>query len=435
MHKLTFYCINCYYGAYYGQIPEFGDEMEHFAVIQSLCRVGLDTGNGRFRRQVERLLERLVKAGDDDDAATLTRLLAAKSEVGKLTPSVVQVSRTLVQGDELTANVHAPADRETSVPLAEIILDPGRDLPEPIHNGTLRLALTALVDEWAKVDALRAMGVEPSRSCLLYGPPGTGKTLTALMLSQRLGLPVVNARIDGLVSSFLGTTARNIANLFDFANRYRCVLLLDEFDALAKMRDDPHELGEIKRVVNTLLQNLDARKGVGLTIAITNHESLLDTAVWRRFENHIRVELPDLETRLQMIASFLAPVEVDPDVLKTLAFVIGARPGSTLRTFSDTLKRVLAMQDTKQITPAAIMTATKSLLPRLGLGYEESSPAHLLLNNEAAFIGSAIHDSGLSIKQESLAAMLNCSQSKISRAAAEHTPFGSPLLSAEACRA
>ena len=142
--------------------------------------------------------------------------------------------------------------------------------------------------EWAKVDALRAMGVEPSRSCLLYGPPGTGKTLTALMLARRLGLPVVNARIDGLVSSFLGTTARNIANLFDFANRYRCVLLLDEFDALAKMKDDPHELGEIKRVVNTLLQNLDARKGIGLTIAITNHEGLLDTAVWRRFENHIR---------------------------------------------------------------------------------------------------------------------------------------------------
>lgn len=409
--------------------------MEHFAAIQSLCRTGLDTGDERFRRQVERLRERLVKAGEDGDAATLTRLLAAKNEAGNLAPSVVQVSRGLVQGDELTANIHAPADRETSVPLAEIILEPGKGLPAPIHNETLQLALTALIGEWAKVDALRAMGLEPSRSCLLYGPPGTGKTLTALMLSRRLGLPVINARIDGLVSSFLGTTARNIANLFDFANRYRCVLLLDEFDALAKMRDDPHELGEIKRVVNTLLQNLDARKGVGLTIAITNHEGLLDTAVWRRFENHIRVDLPDSETRLQMIASFLAPVEVDPDVSKTLVFVIGARPGSTLRTFSDTLKRVLAMQDTK-ITPAAIMSATKSLLPRLGLGYEENSPAHLLLNDEAAFIGVAIHDSGLGIKQESLAAMLNCSQSKISRAASEHAPrLGPPPMSDEARRA
>lgn len=408
--------------------------MEHFAVIQSLCRAGLDTGDERFRRQVERLRERLIKSSDHRDAATLDRLLATKGETGNMAPSTVQVSRALVQGDELTKNVQAPADRETSVPLAEVILQPGQGLPEPIHNETLQLALTALTGEWVKVDALRAMGVEPSRSCLLYGPPGTGKTLTALMLARRLGLPVVNARIDGLVSSFLGTTARNIANLFDFANRYRCVLLLDEFDALAKMRDDPHELGEIKRVVNTLLQNLDARKGIGLTIAITNHEGLLDTAVWRRFENHIRVDLPDLPTRLQMINAFLAPIEVDPDVSKTLAFVIGERPGSTLRTFSDTLKRVLAMQDTT-VTPTSIMAATKSLLPRLGLGYEEGSPAYMLLKDQAAFIGAAIHEFGLGIKQESLASMLNCSQSKISRAASDWSLRQASAVNIEAQRA
>lgn len=408
--------------------------MEHFTVIQSLCRAGLDTGDERVRRQVERLRERLLKSGEDRDAAVLGRLLAAKSESGNLAPSIVQVSRALVQGDDLTANVQAPADRETSVPLAEVILEPGRGLPEPIHNETLQLALTAVTGEWAKIEALRAMGIEPSRSCLLYGPPGTGKTLTALMLARHLKLPVVNARIDGLVSSFLGTTARNIANLFDFANRYRCVLLLDEFDAMAKMRDDPHELGEIKRVVNTLLQNLDARKGIGLTIAITNHEGLLDPAVWRRFENHIRVDLPDVPTRLQMIAAFLSPIEIDSDVAKALAFVIGERPGSTLRTFSDTLKRVLAMQDT-MITPTSIMAATKSLLPRLGLGYEDNSPAHLLLNDQAAFIGAAIHESGLGIKQESLAQMLNCSQSTISRAASEWTPRPEPPVGDRATHA
>ena len=85
-----------------------------------------------------------------------------------------------------------------------------------------------MLNEWRRVEALRAMGVEPSRSCLIYGQPGTGKTLTAFWLASQLGLPVVNARIDGLVSSFLGTTARNIANLFAFANRYRCMLVLDE---------------------------------------------------------------------------------------------------------------------------------------------------------------------------------------------------------------
>jgi ATPase family associated with various cellular activities (AAA) len=392
--------------------------MEHFSVIQSLCRAGLETKDERFRRQVERLRDRLLKAGDDRDAATLARLLSSASDSGTLAPSVVHVSRALVQGDELTANVQPPSDRETSVPLAEVILNPGDALPEPIYSETLHLALNAVTEEWTKVDALRAMGVEPSRSCLLYGPPGTGKTLTALMLARRLGLPIVNARIDGLVSSFLGTTARNIANLFDFANRYRCILLLDEFDAMAKMRDDPHELGEIKRVVNTLLQNLDARKNIGITIAITNHEGLLDTAVWRRFENHIRIDLPDLPTRLQMIATFLAPIEADNDLAKVLAFVVGQASGSTLRTFADTLKRVIAMQDA-QISPQTIIAATKALLPRLGLGHDRSSPAGLLLHDQAGFIGAAVHGSGLGIKQESLAQMLHCHQSTISRAASD----------------
>ncbi|MBB4377058.1 AAA family ATPase [Bradyrhizobium sp. SBR1B] len=392
--------------------------MEHFSVIQSLCRVGLDTGDERVRKQVERLRDRLMKAADKQCADTLDRLLTAKQSEGAMAPSVVQVSRALVKGEELTANVHPPVDRETSVPLAEVLLHPAAGLPSPIHNETLQLALTALVNEWGKVDELRAMGVEPSRSCLLYGPPGTGKTLTARTLASKLDLPVINARIDGLVSSFLGTTARNIANLFDFANRYRCVLLLDEFDALAKMRDDPHELGEIKRVVNTLLQNLDARSGVGLTIAITNHQGLLDTAVWRRFENHIRVELPDLETRLAMLNAFLLPLSLEADVTKALAFVVGARSGSDLRTFADMLKRGLVMRG-EAATPQALFASVKALLPRLGMGYEEGTPAQYLLNDENAFIGAAIHSSGLGIRQESLAQMLNCSQSKISRAAAE----------------
>lgn len=401
--------------------------MEHFSVIQSLCRAGLDTKDDRVRRQVERLRDRLQKSGDTRDAATLDRLLNSVGDEGTLAPSIIQVSRALVQGDELTSNVQAPSDRETSVPLAEIILKPGHSLPEPIHTETLHLALSALTEEWSKVEALRAMGVEPSRSCLFYGPPGTGKTLTALTLAQRLGFPVVNARIDGLVSSFLGTTARNIANLFDFANRYRCVLLLDEFDAMAKMRDDPHELGEIKRVVNTLLQNLDARKNIGITIAITNHEGLLDPAVWRRFENHIRIELPDLTTRLEMITKFLAPIEVDSDLVKILAFVVGEASGSRLRTFTDTLKRVIAMQGA-HVTPQTVVAATKALIPRLGLGHDENSPAALLMNDQNSFIGAAVHESGLSIKQESLAQMLHCHQSTISRAASEWLSHHGPPL-------
>jgi ATPase family associated with various cellular activities (AAA) len=343
----------------------------------------------------------------------LDRLLVGATAEHALAPSAIEVSRSLVTGDDLTTNLHPPSDRETSVPLAEIIYDPAAGKPKPIYTETLKLALDAMLNEWMRVDALRAMGVEPSRSCLIYGPPGTGKTLTAFSLASELQLPVVNARIDGLVSSFLGTTARNIANLFAFANRYRCVLVLDEFDALAKMRDDPHEVGEIKRVVNTLLQNLDSRAGTGLTIAITNHDTLLDTAVWRRFENHIRIDLPDERSRVIMLSTFLLPLLVDDDVVKTLAFIVGSRSGSYLKNFADALKRVLAL-GSATVSSASIVKAARMLVPRMGVEGEALSPARLFVTDEGSFVGSLLA-SGFNIRQASLAEMFEVSQSTISR--------------------
>lgn len=401
--------------------------MEHFSVIQSLCRIGLELGDVRFRRQVERLLDRLKKAGDERNANALDKLLKHVANETSLAPSAVEVSRSLVSGDELTANVHPPVDRDSSVPLAEIVLQPSKGKPEPIYNETLQLALNGIVSEWERSAELRAMGVEPSHSCLFYGPPGTGKTLTAFKLAARLNLPVVNARIDGLVSSFLGTTARNIANLFDFANRYRCVLILDEFDAVAKMRDDPHELGELKRVVNTLLQNLDARADRGLTIAITNHDGLLDPAVWRRFENHIRIGLPDAQTRLVMLRTFLASLEIPDDVLKMLSFVAGARSGSELQTFADGLRRTLALSG-DEITPATITKASRAMLPRLGMDSADMEPARLLVSDEAGFIGAILH-ADLGIRQESIAQMLQISQSKVSRLSTEWESHEAPVQS------
>ena len=129
-------------------------------------------------------------------------------------------------------------------------------------------------------------------SLLLYGPPGCGKTSIAYYLAHRLGLPLVTARLDALISSLLGNTAKNLRRVFDFANRQPCVLFLDEFDAIAKARDDQHELGELKRVVNSLLQNMDTYCQHGVLIAATNHQELLDDAIWRRFQTVIEVPKP-----------------------------------------------------------------------------------------------------------------------------------------------
>lgn len=174
---------------------------------------------------------------------------------------------------------------------------------------------------------------------------GQPKTRLALWIAQQLDLPVVLVKLDGLVSSFLGTTARNIGNLFTFANRHRCVLLLDEFDAIAKVRDDPQEVGEIKRVVNALLQNLDTRRDVGFTIGITNHPKLLDSAVWRRFEVQLEIPKPDFEIRKAIAAHFMPPVKAPDSHLRLISWFTEGSTGAEIESLVRTYKKATTLRD------------------------------------------------------------------------------------------
>ena len=129
------------------------------------------------------------------------------------------------------------------------------------------------------------MGSLAGSGLLFHGPPGCGKTSAAEALATEIGLPLVVVRIDAVVSSYLGETASNLHRIFDFVSEGSWVLLFDEFDALGKARDDPSEHGEVKRVITAFLQMLDAFRGPSLLIAATNHDHLLDPALWRRFDD------------------------------------------------------------------------------------------------------------------------------------------------------
>jgi hypothetical protein len=387
--------------------------LQHFPVIQSLCRIGLKSGDKAFRQQVERLHGRLVKAGDKDDAETLERLLNAPATHTELVPSRVELSRFSVVGEQLTELVHAPVDRETAQPLCRIVLKPSAIGARPILSERTRAAIIGLIREWRTHDRLEALGVAPGRSCLLFGPPGSGKTLSAYYLATELGLPIVDARVDGLISSFLGTTARNIANLFAFADRYRCLLLLDEFDAIAKLRDDPQEVGEIKRVVNSLLQNLDDRADIGITVAITNHHRLLDTAVWRRFENQIQFDLPDLAARAEMLALFLKPLPPSQPLVQTMAYVTEGRSGADLRRIANATKRIVALSGSEPV-PATQFAALREVLAREP-STRTSTRAELLVDDLGRFVALAMGDPEFGIKQKSLGTLLAVNQATISR--------------------
>lgn len=386
--------------------------MEHFSVVLGLCRSALQASNPAVRAHVQRLMRLLEKDQIPEQVAALKKLLEPVETLVEIAPSRVVLSRASLYGEMLTPSVQSPVDKETGAPLAVIVHARNEDTQRPLFNSILATGVNTLLDEWRHVDELRIVGVRPALATMLFGAPGTGKTMLAHYIAAQLELPLIVARLDGLISSFLGTTARNISNLFSFANRYKCVLLLDEFDAVAKLRDDPHELGEIKRVVNTLLQCIDSRSDLGFTIAITNHESLLDPAVWRRFDVRIEVPKPDAHTRISMLRRLfdVNATTLEETHLRFLAWVTEGGSGSDVEKLADFLKR----QNVIQKSSFDFFTAVRNFVQMSA--YEgESHNRSLMIEDQEKIARALIQDQTVPFSQEQLATLFGRTQPTISR--------------------
>lgn len=195
------------------------------------------------------------------------------------------------------------------------------------------LYIQNLIDEFLgfidKSSLLESEGVGIAPSMLIYGPPGCGKTILANHIAAKLDLPLITARCDTLISSYLGSTSKNLRSLFDHVASRPCVFFLDEFDALAKARDDQHELGELKRVVVSLLQNIDSLPTSTILLAATNHHELLDPAVWRRFAYRIQIPLPDKALREVLISQFLG--KFTPKNIKSIVEASHGMSGAVIK--------------------------------------------------------------------------------------------------------
>lgn len=383
--------------------------MDHFRIITAICRIGLPIGGEPLRFQVERLSKALRDGGEVDQAATLDKLLAAQAAPQTLKPSRLVQSSLVLAGEEITAKTPVPVDKESASPLCEIHFPDRADAP--IMPANLAEAVARMIEEWNHADELAAMGAAPPRTCLLFGQPGTGKTRLAYAIGNALNLPVVLARLDGLISSFLGTTARNIGTLFEFANRYRCVLLLDEFDAVAKLRDDPQEVGEIKRVVNTLLQNIDKRRETGYTIAITNHEGLLDSAIWRRFEIRLHIPLPELEERKNIIRFYSDPLPLSAIELQLLGWFSDGFSGSDLEGMVRSLKRFAAVHSREKFV---LHDALRAYAVSNASG-EADTRMQIVLKTPPEIARSVMSSSEVGLSQQDVGKFLEKDQATISR--------------------
>jgi len=193
-----------------------------------------------------------------------------------------------------------PFEREKQLPLVETVV-PERKASDLILNRMNQHLLLSLVSEFRQRDTLGAHGLRPRSRLLFCGPPGCGKTLCAQVFANEVKLPLLVASMDVLVSSLLGETATNLRKIFDFAEAQPVVLLLDEFDAIARLRDDETLNGELRRVVNSLLTLIEKFRGHGFVIAATNHERQLDPAIWRRFDEVVVFEKPNRNEVIRLL--------------------------------------------------------------------------------------------------------------------------------------
>jgi SpoVK/Ycf46/Vps4 family AAA+-type ATPase len=239
------------------------------------------------------LLLRLVKSGLRGDKVTFRKVVeaVAAEERNKQHRVLADQLEELIQSapiDRPLNNGILTPDAKLGSLFYEVI--PNRQLSDLILPKDVVQVCQDLIQEQHRADLLRSYGLEPRNRVLLVGPPGNGKTTLAEAFAEALMVPLLVIRYDGVVGTYLGETAVRLRNLFDYAATRKCVLFFDEFETLGKERGDIHETGEIKRVVSSLLLQVDALPSHVVVIGATNHPELLDRAVWRRFQ--VRVNLP-----------------------------------------------------------------------------------------------------------------------------------------------
>lgn len=255
-----------------------------FKDYQNLIDAAL-SGNSRVGKMVLKKVAAKIKQSDPELYSYINL---------KLTDSVL---RTVENAKPL------PVDTDSRLNLVRLE-NPAICLEAPVLSTKCNLLLEQVLEERRIIEKLQEIGLSPSKTILFEGPPGVGKTMSSRWLAKELDLPLLILDLATVMSSFLGKTGNNIRAVLDYASSFPCVLLLDEFDAIAKRRDDDRELGELKRLVTVLLQALDDWPESSLLIAATNHGELLDPAIWRRFDLQVNFELPDFEMVGQYISQY-----------------------------------------------------------------------------------------------------------------------------------
>jgi SpoVK/Ycf46/Vps4 family AAA+-type ATPase len=325
--------------------------MTHVERLLSLFTAYRERNEDAFYRAAEAIIADELAANHHAQARDLQRALATNGREKSLPGAANGLSvlpKARRHGEPLVAMIEPRLDVSRVVLTAEAKRQVDRTIQE--HNQRLNLA---------------TYGYAPKTKLLFWGPPGCGKTLTAHLLASELHMPLGVVRLSALITSYLGETASHIQRVFDMAQNTPMVLLLDEADAIAKDRDDRNDVGELKRVVNSLLQAVDSfQSKESIVIAASNHQYLLDDALWRRFDDLVLFPLPTATQVRAFMATLLNGVnlsgKLDPAIRSSQSLSFAQIEKATIEVI-----KTMILDDRKEISPTELaeqIKRTKSLL-------------------------------------------------------------------------
>lgn len=316
-------------------------------------------------------LVRSVSEGNDDLFRRTLETLIAEERRKEHHVLAERLSEYLRRNGSSLATRGLKAKQSNGNGAQELLLEvtPRRSFDDLVLPELVRLICAEIVEEHQRRDLLRSHGIEPRHRILLLGPPGNGKTSLAEAFADALYLPLYVVRYESVIGSYLGETAGRLKRVFDHVRTRDCVLFFDEFDTIGKERGDEHETGEIKRVVSSLLMQIDELPSHVLVLTATNHPELLDRAVWRRFQ--VRLELPPpghaalVEWFKRLEQSLGSTLDPGPD---TLAQELEGLSFAELEEFSIDVRRRLALAEPETGSVASVGERLRQWKKRRSVG-------------------------------------------------------------------
>lgn len=352
------------------------------------------------------LIEASLEANYSDVRAVSNRIAKTIGtqdiELAKRIKSILRKKGVPLRSSGYMENI--PVDAKSRMALVEEHQWPASPL---FLNKGAKQVFDTYVSDIANIEKLISHGLGGRLNLLLSGPPGTGKTLIAGHIAAQLNRSLYVVRLDSVISSMLGDTAKNLRQIFEYVPTKNGILFLDEVDAVAKLRDDNHEVGELKRVVNTLIQGLDSLDDHTIVIAATNHSGLLDPAIWRRFPYKIKFGLPEYDIRKELWQHFLFLDTGNESTSKILAKLSEGLSGADIETIAVGSRRKSLLLD-REIN---IGSTIKAILSS-SLGNAELPTGSELDTSEKKEITNLLHTKHDVTKVE-LSKLLNISRQTI----------------------